>query len=58
MYYTWDFYSDKKKSKVVYPGINYSQRTNESFRNKNDKEHHIGTSAIEQIYPEVNMITG
>lgn len=46
-----------KSSKVIYPGINYAARTNESFRNKDDPEHHIETSPLEFIKPAVDMTT-
>lgn len=39
----------KKTSKVIYPGVSYAARTNESFRNKDDPEHHMGKSPLENI---------
>lgn len=47
----------KKTSKVIYPGVNYAARTNESFRNKDDLEHYMGKSPLEKIKPAVDMTT-
>lgn len=43
-----------KASKVIYPGVGYAIRTNESFRNKDDPEHHMGKSPLENIKPAID----
>jgi len=47
----------EKTSKVIYPGVNHAARTNESFRNKDDPEHHMGESPLENIKPIIDMTT-
>ncbi|KAK0174311.1 hypothetical protein PV327_010943 [Microctonus hyperodae] len=44
-------------TKIVYPGIGHPKRTNMSFRNRSDPEHHTGLSPLEEIVPELDMIT-
>lgn len=40
---------------MVYPGINHPKRTNASFRERHDLEHHTGNSPFEKIIPEIDM---
>lgn len=44
-------------TKIVYHGVNHPKRTNTSFRNRSDPEHHTGLSPLEEILPELDMIT-
>lgn len=44
-----------KGSSVVYPGSDYPQRTDTSFRNRHNPEHHTGVSPLEKICPRVDM---
>lgn len=44
-------------TKIVYPGVDHPKRSNESFRSRSDPEHHVGLSPLEEILPELNMIT-
>lgn len=46
-----------KASKVIYLGVGYVTRINESFRNKDDPEHHMGKSPLENIRPAIDMTT-
>ncbi|KYN09647.1 hypothetical protein ALC57_18167, partial [Trachymyrmex cornetzi] len=37
--------------------LNYGARTNESFRNEDDPEHHMGKSPLQNIMPAIDMVT-
>lgn len=46
----------KPKFIVEFPDINYEKRTDESFRNQSQSEHHKGISTILRVTPPINMI--
>ena len=47
---------EKEQGVVFFESIDSKERTDESFRSKNQKEHHNGTSPLVDIEPKVNMI--
>lgn len=43
-------------NRTIYPAANANERTNESFRAMEDKDHHVGVSPLLKIRPEVDMV--
>ncbi|XP_043472973.1 uncharacterized protein LOC122505427 [Leptopilina heterotoma] len=44
------------ENRMPYSKIDCEERSDTSFRNKTDSEHHTGTSPLEKIKPKINMV--
>lgn len=47
---------EQYKNRTIYPGSNYKIRTDHSFREQANSEHHKGISPLINIHPPIDMI--